>query len=568
MKKLIIIIAISNILLFAQSAEGGKEEKLEWIKSRGDIKVTTEGNDIYRLEYPRGRIQYFNLGKTEQHQTDSIPTTVIEPWNIDTMLYKDMYYFWQEVPVTSVMSYELTIGDINKNGFPELYGYTKDFEDPWAMPVSVYELDYNNEFIHRFTLSDSMFAAKIIYDIKNSGQENLFVNSSAGNAVLYEHPPIEPFTLSVDFVYYKYSIYYPGQMHKPELGDFDRNGKTDLLFYDMTYRSVQICEYDASINNFDSVQEFQYTTGDYSGFAIGDFDMDDKTDFVYGGIWGEVCVVEAESEHNYSLVWESEVEISNAYWQIFTKDIDGNGKPEFWVASTTYYGYTDVTRYTCFEYTGDNEYEEKHRLDFVGVFPWWAMNGFALDVDKDGAEELVLCIGDNVFIIQCKGSIENPVYEIFYMARDNLPGDYMGVTMYDLDGNGYEELLIHRDIIRSDGKGKLTTFIYKPDFVVPVIDENESVISGYSLEQNYPNPFNPTTTISYNIPEKSYVSLRVFDILGNEITVLDEGEKLAGRYTIQWNGKDKFQREVNSGVYFIHLAAPFYNKTIKGVMLK
>ena len=35
-----------------------------------------------------------------------------------------------------------------------------------------------------------------------------------------------------------------------------------------------------------------------------------------------------------------------------------------------------------------------------------------------------------------------------------------------------------------------------------------------------------------------------------------------------WNGKDKFQREVNSGVYFIHLAAPFYNKTIKGVMLK
>ena len=49
MKKLIVIVFISNILLFAQTS---KDEKLEWIKSRGDIKVTEEGDDIYRLEYP------------------------------------------------------------------------------------------------------------------------------------------------------------------------------------------------------------------------------------------------------------------------------------------------------------------------------------------------------------------------------------------------------------------------------------------------------------------------------------------------------------------------------------
>jgi len=226
-----------------------------------------------------------------------------------------------------------------------------------------------------------------------------------------------------------------------------------------------------------------------------------------------------------------------------------------------------VTRFTGFEYTGDNEYEEVHRIDFVGVFPLYAINGFGLDVDKDGTEELVICIGNYVFIIQYKGSIENP-YDIFYAIRDNYPGSFLGITMYDLDNNGYEELLIHRDIVRSDGKGKHTTFIYKPDFVVPVTDENESVILGYSLEQNYPNPFNPVTTISYNLPEKNYVSLKVFDILGNEVIVLDEGERARGKHTVQWNGKDKFQREVNSGVYFIHLAAPFYNKTIKGVMLK
>jgi flagellar hook assembly protein FlgD len=60
----------------------------------------------------------------------------------------------------------------------------------------------------------------------------------------------------------------------------------------------------------------------------------------------------------------------------------------------------------------------------------------------------------------------------------------------------------------------------------------------------------------------------VFDILGNEVTVLDEGERKEGQHTVEWNGKDKFQREVNSGVYLIQLATPNYKKTIKGIMLK
>jgi hypothetical protein len=565
MRKFIVIVFITNILLFAQTS---KLEKLEWIKSRGDIKVTDEGNDIYRLEYPGGSTLHFNFGKTEASQTDSIPTTVIETWNIDTMLYKDMYYFWQEVPVTTATGYELIIGDMNENGFSEIYGRTRDYEDPWSMPMRVYELNAENNFDYIMIFSDSLVLAKEIYDVKSSGKNNLILTSLAGNAIFYNNIPVDPFTLLNDFVYYRYHISYPGQMDHPELGDFDSNGETDLLFYDFTGRSVIICEYDANINNFNLVKEFHYSTGFYSGFATGDFDMDGKTDFVYGGIDGEVFVVEAEGEHSYTQVWESEVEISNAYWQIFTNDIDGNGKPEFWVASTTYYGFIDVTRYTCFEYTGDNEYQEKHRIDFVGAYPLYAMNGFACDADNDGTEELVLCIGDIVFIIKCKGSVEPPVYEIFYMTKRSIPGAFTGVTMYDFDVNGYEELLIHMSITRSDGKSKRTTYLFKSDFVVPVLDENESKISGYSLEQNYPNPFNSATTISYNLPKDSYISLKVFDILGNEVTIIDEGERIKGKHKVHWDGKDKFQREVNSGIYFIHLSTPFYKKTIKGVMLK
>ncbi len=562
MKKLIIVIVLLNILVLAQSS---KEERLERIKNRGDIKITEEENNVYRLEYPEGRIEYFYLGKTESNQTDSIPTTVIETWNVDTMLYKDLYYFWQEVLVATSSENELVIIDANRNGFPEIYGHSKDYLDPLGQPIEIFEMDDTGIFVNRHKFPDSVRAARGIYDIAMDGELKLLTRSNiTGYSLFFEREFEDSLPTVIDFVF----SLYPGQLNDPKFGDFDKNGITDFLFYHLYSRGTVICEYNSLTNNFETVAEILHQTGFYAGYAIGDFDLDSKTDIVYGSMDGEVFVIEAEGEHNYSLVWERDIVGYHSYMQMFTNDVDKNGKPEFWVSCTTDNGVTDITRFTCFEYTGDNEYEEVYRIDFVGVFPMYAENAFSRDVNADGTEELVICISNYIFIMQFKGSPINPSYEIFYMTRDNLPGGFMGVTMYDLDDDREEELLIHRDIVRNDGKSKQCTYIFKPDFPVPVTDENESVFLDYSLAQNYPNPFNPVTTISYTLPERSYVSLKVFDILGNEVVILEEGERSEGSYTIQWNGKDKFQREVNSGVYFIRLAATLYNKTIKAILLK
>jgi len=349
MKKLIALIAILNILLLPQT---DKKELLEELKSRGDIKVTEEGNNIYRLKYPEGRILHFNFGKTETHHTDSIPTTVIETWNIDTMLYRDMYYFWQEVPVATISNYELVIADANNNGYPEIFGHVKDYEDPLGwLPTHIFELDSSGTFLDRFAYPDSHSLAYRLYDIDLDGNEELYMYMLDGRHIFYKKENPHSLPTTPDFIFSLYS----GQLDNPHFGDFDKNGITDFLFKDHSPRRTVICEYDMENNNFDSVFEFSYPSGSSGGYAIGDFDKDEKKDFVYGGIDGKVFVIEAESEHSYYLVWESNVEGSHAYWQIFTNDIDGNGKSEFWVASTTYYGYTDVTRYTCFEYTDDNE---------------------------------------------------------------------------------------------------------------------------------------------------------------------------------------------------------------------
>jgi len=85
----------------------------------------------------------------------------------------------------------------------------------------------------------------------------------------------------------------------------------------------------------------------------------------------------------------------------------------------------------------------------------------------------------------------------------------------------------------------------------------------FSLEQNYPNPFNPITTISYSIKEKGLVSLRLFDILGKEVTVLVNEEQNPGVYKVEFSASS-----IASGIYFYTLAVGEFVSTRKMVLLK
>ena len=81
----------------------------------------------------------------------------------------------------------------------------------------------------------------------------------------------------------------------------------------------------------------------------------------------------------------------------------------------------------------------------------------------------------------------------------------------------------------------------------------------FALSQNYPNPFNPTTTISYQLPVNASVTMRIINMLGQEVRVLDEGSKNAGNYEITWDGRNSNGLPVASGIYFYHLSAKSEN---------
>ena len=90
----------------------------------------------------------------------------------------------------------------------------------------------------------------------------------------------------------------------------------------------------------------------------------------------------------------------------------------------------------------------------------------------------------------------------------------------------------------------------------------------FALHQNYPNPFNPVTNIRFDLPRKSDVKLEVYNMLGQRVSVVAEGEMEAGFHSLQWNGRDAAGRTLASGVYIYRLQAGSFITARKMILLK
>jgi hypothetical protein len=95
------------------------------------------------------------------------------------------------------------------------------------------------------------------------------------------------------------------------------------------------------------------------------------------------------------------------------------------------------------------------------------------------------------------------------------------------------------------------------------VDNEINLPQEFRLEQNYPNPLNPNTKIKYSIPELSFVTLKVYDVLGNEVAILVNQEKPVGSYELEFDAKG-----LPSGIYLYRLHAGDFVETKKMVLIK
>lgn len=114
-----------------------------------------------------------------------------------------------------------------------------------------------------------------------------------------------------------------------------------------------------------------------------------------------------------------------------------------------------------------------------------------------------------------------------------------------------------------DFSGELLSSISVFDSISSGVSSTGYMDYSYKLFQNYPNPFNPNTTISFSIPEQSFVSLKIIDLLGNTIATLMNEEKPSGNFEVEFDGGN-----LSSGVYFYRMQSGKFTDTKKLILLK
>jgi hypothetical protein len=114
-----------------------------------------------------------------------------------------------------------------------------------------------------------------------------------------------------------------------------------------------------------------------------------------------------------------------------------------------------------------------------------------------------------------------------------------------------------------------TTYNYRPNTcftITPLTGagNNSSSIPGtYSLSQNYPNPFNPVTQVKYDLPKEGFVTLKVYDVLGREVSKLVNEVKTPGSYIVDFDGTS-----FSSGVYFYRLEVNGFSDVKRMMLIK
>jgi hypothetical protein len=138
-----------------------------------------------------------------------------------------------------------------------------------------------------------------------------------------------------------------------------------------------------------------------------------------------------------------------------------------------------------------------------------------------------------------------------------------GVYLASLGVHEHWNNLTEKKYTRNLGSGDGIEIIDIEQNTSTIIINKENNVEYFKLSQNYPNPLNPTTKINYSIPEHCLVTIKVYDILGNEIAILVNEEKSTGNYQAEFNGSN-----LASGVYFYRLQAGKYIQTRKMLILQ
>ncbi|MEP0859985.1 MAG: polysaccharide deacetylase family protein [Ignavibacterium sp.] len=185
---------------------------------------------------------------------------------------------------------------------------------------------------------------------------------------------------------------------------------------------------------------------------------------------------------------------------------------------------------------------------------------------RQSASIQVISVTDSVILFSLSDNLDNEIFNLPLTCLIKVPDNWDAV--YFNQNNRIDTIFA----FQSDS-GKFVQawvfpdngFVLLKSIIINSTDDALVLPNHFALEQNYPNPFNPTTKITFVIPSgaRNLVTLKVYDILGNEVTILVNEQKEPGYYEVEFNAT-----ELSSGVYFYRLQAGNFTQTKKMILMR
>jgi hypothetical protein len=287
-----------------------------------------------------------------------------------------------------------------------------------------------------------------------------------------------------------------------------------------------------------------------------------------------------DSSNTYVLIHENNLHFDKLY----LSKISNSGQPlwnrTFNVSTTESFESSSIlkkndgTIYIVGEYTKWSSGSGEKQVFFLK----YDNNGKLINYVKKELSESIYSVkkatsdnSDNLYVLITSQSL-NWLFN-FHVAKFNLSDEFEYEIIYD-----YQNLTTHNEepvdfVLINENDFVITGRYSSPGQITKILttrysDQTTSlsefqILKEYNIYQNYPNPFNPSTMIRYQIPDAGLVILKLYDVLGREVTTLVNEFKPAGRYEIQFDGSN-----YASGVYFYQIKAGDYLDTKKMIFLK
>ncbi len=183
---------------------------------------------------------------------------------------------------------------------------------------------------------------------------------------------------------------------------------------------------------------------------------------------------------------------------------------------------------------------------------------------SNGNDNIVLRFEvNNEYVISVAPEISGDRTEVFRWSKNNVPehsGSNQTVLSLNLkpyfDQGWNDVYLIFEDGIKETGWGPSLFWISINSLgkLSSAVNDQIALPHVFALRQNYPNPFNPETTISYSIPKAGFVSVKIYNVIGQGVKTLVNRNQMPGNYVVRWNGRNEMGQPVASGVYFYRIS--------------